>query len=54
MDSQSTKTTESGGPPGYDAGKRLLGRKHHALVDTDGRTLMIRAHPAVSPPAVAA
>jgi putative transposase len=54
MDSQSTKSAESGGPSGYDAGKRLPGRKRQALVDTDGRTLMIRAHPAISLPAVAA
>ena len=46
IDSQSVKTTEAGGPRGYDAGKKINGRKRHALVDTDGRGLMIEPHPA--------
>ena len=40
------KTTEAGGPRGYDAGKKIKGRKRHALVDTDGRGLVLKAHPA--------
>jgi transposase len=32
---------EAGGPRGYDAGKKVNGRKRHALVDTDGRGLVI-------------
>lgn len=36
IDSQSVKTTEAGGPRGYDAGKKINGRKRHLLVDTIG------------------
>ena len=46
IDSQSVKTTEAGGPRGYDAGKKLNGRKRHALVDTEGRGLVLEPHPA--------
>jgi transposase len=46
IDSQSVKTTEAGGPRGYDAGKKINGRKRQALVDTDGRGLLIEPHPA--------
>jgi transposase len=44
IDNQSVKTP--GGPRGYDAGKKINGRKRHALVDTDGRGLMLEPHPA--------
>jgi transposase len=30
------KTTESGGIRGYDAGKKLVGRKRHIVTDTQG------------------
>ena len=46
IDSQSVKTTEAGGPRGYDAGKKINGRKRHALVDTEGRGLVLEPHPA--------
>ncbi len=46
IDSQSVKTTEAGGLRGYDAGKKINGRKRHALVDTIGLLLVAIVHSA--------
>jgi putative transposase len=46
IDSQSVKTTESGGPRGYDAGKKVNGRKRHVIVDTLGLIMSLVIHTA--------
>jgi len=46
IDSQSAPTTQAGGPRGYDAGKRISGRKRHIVTDTHGLLLAVHVHPA--------
>lgn len=46
IDTQSVKTTEAGGERGYDAGKKINGRKRHIVVDTVGNLLDVVVHAA--------
>ena len=49
LDSQSVKSDGHGGEVGYDAGKRIKGRKRHLLVDTLGLLLGVVVTPASCP-----
>ena len=54
VDSQSAKTALKGGRRGYDAGKRIKGRKRHVAGDTEGNLLAVVVHLAGSKDRVAA
>jgi transposase len=41
LDSQSVKTSAQGGPKGYDAGKKVKGRKRHLATDTLGLLIAV-------------
>jgi putative transposase len=46
IDSQSAKATEAGGRRGFDAGKKIKGRKRHIVTDTQGHLVGVRVHSA--------
>src|SRR3546814_18471298 len=46
IDSQSAPTTESGGPRGLDAAKRVKGRQRHIVTDPEGFLLAVLVHTA--------
>ena len=46
IDSQSVKTTENTSLSGYDAGKKIKGRKRHIMTDTCGNLVALCVHTA--------
>ena len=46
IDSRSAKTTQGGGPGGYDGGQKIKGRKRHRGVDARGTPVVMQVHAA--------
>lgn len=46
LDSQSVKSTPQGGPKGFDAGKKIKGRKRHIVTDVLGLVIAVHVTPA--------
>ncbi|TJW15542.1 MAG: IS5 family transposase [Mesorhizobium sp.] len=46
IDSQSAKATDVAGLRGYDAGKKIKGRKRHIITDTEGHLVGLTVHAA--------
>jgi putative transposase len=46
LDSQSVKMSDQGGPSGFDAGKKIKGRKRHLLTDSLGLLMAVMVTPA--------
>ena len=46
IDSQTVKAPAPGAKRGFDGAKKIVGRKRHIAVDTDGRLLMVNLTPA--------
>lgn len=46
LDAQSVKSTPQGGPKGFDAGKKVKGRKRHLVTDVLGLLLAVHVTPA--------
>ena len=46
LDAQSTRSSPQGGPSGFDAGKKVKGRKRNLVVDSLGLLLMVSVVPA--------